>query len=454
MRNMMFKPWLVIAAVCSGVQSTYPHPVVGGEANWPQFRGVGSRGVAEDDHRVKRPEHWSATENVAWKTDIPGLGWSSPIVWGHRVFVTTVVDTGMSEKPRKGLFIGGDRNRPPEEPRQWKVLCLDLESGRIVWERQVHEGPPKNPVHVKNSFASETPVTDGERVYCLFGNVGLFCLDFEGHEIWRQPIPTTETRHHWGTGASPALDGDRLYVQNDNQESSYLQALDKRTGQEIWRVDRDEKTNWSTPLVWQNELRTEIVTTGTKQARSYDLDGKLLWSLSGMSRVTIGTPYAYRGLLYVGSGYVLDFTRPLYAIRPGASGDISLADQQTSNEWIVWCQKSAAPYNPTTLAYEDHLYVLHDQGLLACYEASTGAQLLKQRRIPHGRAFTSSPWAYQGKLFCLNEDGTTFVFQAGGVPELLHSNELAEDDMCLATPAIANDRLLIRTAARIYCIRE
>lgn len=421
-----------------------------GQTPWPQFRGPGARGVAD---QAGLPDRWSITEHVAWKTDLPGRGWSSPVVWGHRVFLTTVVSTGTTEEPKKGLYFGGNRLTPPDSVHQWKVYCLDLETGHVVWERQAHEGQPQATRHLKNSFASETPVTDGERVYCCFGNLGVFCFDFAGQLLWTFQLPPHATRYGWGTAASPVLHGDRLYLVNDNEEESYLLALDKRTGREVWRVARDEKSNWATPGIWQHERRTEIVTPGTGQVRSYDLDGRLLWSLTGMSGVTIATPYAEHGLLYVSSGYVLDAARPLYAIRPGAEGDISLAKGETSNAWIAWCQPKAAPYNPSTLVYRERLYVLYDRGLLACYDARTGSVVYEPQRLPNGRAFTSSPWAYGDKLFCLNEDGVTFVVKAGDAFEVLHTNALAEDDMCLASPAITEGRLLIRTAARVYCLR-
>jgi len=365
-----------------------------------------------------------------------------------------VVNTGESEAPKKGLYFGGDRPEPPQAPHQWKVYCLDLASGEILWERQVHEGQPQSSIHLKNSFASETPVTDGERVYAMFGNVGIFCFDLEGNELWRHELPVHKYRLGWGTAASPALHQGRLYVVNDNEEASYLECLDAKTGAPIWRVDRDEKSNWATPYIWENDVRTELITPGTNKVRSYDLNGELLYELGGMSSITIATPYSKHGLLYVSSGYVLDPKKPLFAIKPGASGDISLADDATSNDHIAWCQKDAAPYNPTTIIYGDLLYALLDRGFLTCYDAHTGAMVYDKQRLPEGQAFTSSPWAYGGKIFCLNEDGKTFVVKAGPEFELLHTNDLAEDDMCMATPAIVGDKLLIRTAARVYCFRN
>jgi len=420
-------------------------------ANWPQFRGPGSRGVAEC---VNLPDRWSATENVAWKTDIPGRGWSSPIVWGDRIFLTTVINAGTSEEPKKGLYFGGDRKQLPEDVHQWKVLCLELGTGNILWERLVHEGKPNSSIHLKSSYASETPVTDGERLYCSFGNLGVYCFDMEGKKLWEFSISPRAMRNGWGTAASPVLHGNRLYLVNDNEEESYLLALDAKTGTEVWRTPRDEKSNWATPFVWENSQRTEIVTPGTGQVRSYDLDGKLLWSLAGMSGITIATPYEHNALLYLSSGYVLDSKKPIYAIRPGAAGDISLTDGATSNDFIAWSQPSAGPYNPSSLIYDERLYVLYDMGLIACFDAKDGKQVFGVKRLPNGRAFTSSPWAYNGKVFCLNEDGVTFVLKAGDEFEVLHTNALAEDDMCMATPAMVGDRLIIRTSARVYCIRS
>ena len=261
-------------------------------------------------------------------------------------------------------------------------------------------------------------------------------------------------RNGWGTAASPALHDGRIYLVDDNQEASEIVALNAATGAEIWKSDRDEKSNWSTPFVWVTPERTEIVTAGTGKVRSYDTDGKLLWSLQGMSSITIATPYELDGLLCVSSGYVMDRSKPLYAIRPGASGDISLAPDATSNAAIAWSQPSAAPYNPSTVALDGRVYVLHDRGFLAAYAGSDGRELFSPQRIPEGRAFTASPWGADGKVYCLNEDGVTFVFQGGDSFAPLHTNTLAEDDMCMATPALAGERLLIRTAARLYCFRR
>ncbi len=423
------------------------------DQNWPQLRGAKSLGLPADDS-VDLPDTWTTTDNVLWKTDLPGRGWSSPVVWGKKVFLTAVINTGESEAPKKGLYFGGERPKPPETPHQWKVFCLDLNTGTILWDRLVHEGPPESSIHIKNSYASETAVTDGKRLYTYFGNQGLYCFDLDGNELWSQKWTPHKTRFGWGTAASPVLYKDRLYIVNDNDEESYLVCLDAATGEQVWRVERDEKSNWATPFIWENDLRTEIITPGTKKVRSYDLDGNLLYEFGGMSSITIAVPYAKDGLLYVSSGYVMDKKKPLMAIKPGASGDISLGEDETSNEFIVWCQKDGAPYNPTSIIYKGLLYVLLYRGFLTCSDARTGELIYDKQRLPEGKAFTSSPWAYNDKIFCANEDGKTFVIKAGKEFEILHTNDLDEDDMCMATPAIVGDKVLLRTAARQYCLKK
>jgi outer membrane protein assembly factor BamB len=426
-------------------------PAANAQDNWPQFRGADSLGVSTNPNL---PDTWSDSENVAWKAEIKGRGWSSPIVWGDKVFLTTVVNLGEEEEVKKGLYFGGERKEPPKSEHQWKVICLDLNDGQVRWEQMPHTGVPATPIHLKNSYASETPVTDGQRVYAYFGNVGVFCYDLDGKPLWKHPIDPHKMRYGWGTAASPVVYQDKLFVINDNDEDSYLLALNARTGEELFRVSRDEKSNWATPYVWKNSQRTELIVPATGRNRSYDLEGRPLWELAGMSSITIATPYAKGDLLYLSSGYVLDKSKPIYAVRPGASGDISLEGEATSNDFVVWSSKQGGPYNPTSLLYGERLYVLYDQGFFACFDALTGEEIYGKQRIPDGRAFTASPWAYNDKVFCLNEDGVTFVIGAGREFEILHTNKLAEDDLSMATPALAGDRLLIRTAPRLYCIRK
>jgi outer membrane protein assembly factor BamB len=418
--------------------------------NWPQFRGAQSDGIADD---AQLPDVWSTTRNVVWKSEIPGSGWSSPVVWGDRIFVTSVISTVVPETPKKGLYFGGNRENIPSDEHRWMVYAVDWKTGKIVWEREVHRGVPRSSHHLKNTFASETPVTDGERVYASFGNLGLFVFDMEGKPVWSQTWGPFRTRYGWGTAASPVLYKDRVYVVNDNEEQSFLMALDKRTGKQIWRVERDEGSNWSTPYIWENERGVEIVTSGARKVRSYDLDGRLLWELGGMSSITIPTPFAQHGLLFLASGYVGDNVRPVFAVRPGAHGDISLKDGETSKEFIAWYLGQGGPYNPSPLVYGDYYYTLLDRGIFTCHDARTGREIYGKQRIdPEASAFTASPWASNGKLFALNEDGDTFAMQAGPQFKVVGKNAL--DEMCMATPAMARGSLIIRTATKLYRIAK
>jgi outer membrane protein assembly factor BamB len=413
---------------------------------WPQFRGA-SAGVAEGKNL---PTTWGAKKNVAWAVDVPGRGWSSPVVAKGRIFLTTVDRKGGFEEAKKGLYFGGERFKPPETEQRWLVLGFDFATGKKLWEREVAKATPKSTVHIKNTYASETQVTDGERVYSYFGNLGVFCHDLDGKELWSKTFDPVPTKFGWGTAASPALYENRLFIVNDNEKESFLLCLDKADGKELWRVKRDEKSNWATPFVWNNEKRVEVVTAGANKVRSYGLDGKLLWELGGMSSLTIPTPFARHGLLYVGSGYILDKKKPIFAIKPGATGDISLKDDQTSNEFIAWALKDAGPYNPSFLVYGDLLYVLYDRGFLACYEAKTGKPVYEKQRL--SGQFTASPWAYDGKVFCLNEDGDTYVIEAGREFKELGKNRL--DEMCMATPAVVGDSLIVRTLGKLYRIKN
>ncbi len=444
---------LIAAATVAGVLTS--QAVSAASANWPQFRGPDGTAVVADDPGL--PEAWSATDNVSWRTPIPGLGWSSPIVWGDRVFVTTVVADEDYEGPSPGLYLpAGGADTPPDPPpgtHHWLLLCLDLGSGALLWQRTAHSGPMTATIHPKNSFASATPVTDGERVYALFGNLGLFAYDLDGRLVWSRDIEYHPDQWGWGAGSSPALLGDQLLVMHDNDEASYLASFDAATGEQNWRSPRDEVSAWSTPFVWRNDLRTEIVTVARTRVRSYDPAGNLLWWFSGdMTSATVPTPVPGDGIIYVSSGHVGHDHRPVYAVLPGAVGDITLRPRQRANEYIRWYDPRGASYNPSPLLYRGIYYTLLDRGFLTAHDARTGRSIYDRVRIEPGATFTASPWAYNGKIFALSEDGDTYVIAAGPDYELLGKNVIGE--MTLASPAVAGRTLLLRTAAHLYAIRR
>ena len=448
-----------------------------GEENWPRFRGPGSLPVSDN---VNLPDRWSSTENVEWFVEVEGVGWSSPVVWGKKVFLTSAT----SDRPMKEPSLGTDfsneyiaelqaQGLPPEElnerlyardremPHELTIglnlYCYDLESGKLLWERRVYDGHPLGGRHRKNSFASETPVTDGENVYVYFTHLGLFAFDMEGKPVWATPLKAYPTIRDYGTGASPALHRERLFVLNDNEEESFLAAFDKRTGKEIWRTPRSfetrRKTGWSTPFVWENALRTEVVTVGPGAVISYDLDGRELWRVNRMASVSIQSPFAWNGLLFVTAGSGGDDNRPMVAIRPGGAGDITPKEGTTTNDFVVWFNRLAGgTYLPTPLIFDGALYILYEKGIFARHDVETGERLYRSRIAPGASAFTASPWAYNGKIFALSEEGDTYVIEAGKEFRLLGVNPL--NDWAMASPAIVGDRLLIRTRSRLYSIRK
>ena len=442
--------------------------------NWPSFRGAKALAVADDDERL--PMTWSTTENVAWKAPVDGLGWSSPVVWGDKVFVTSVISDGEIEEPRMGLYFpygspesGGmpakdgvlmERSR---DVHHWLVMAYDYDSGELLWTTEVEKKAPDFDRHLKNTYASETPVTDGERVYAYFGNVGVFALDMNGELVWERKFEAQKTRLGWGTAASPVLHEDTLIVVNDNDEQSYVVALDAETGREGWRVEREEGTNWSTPFVWEHDGRTEVITAGSDEVRAYDMEGKQIWSFRGLNSISIPQPFSAHGLLYVTSGYVGDRVKPVYAIRPGAQGDITLEEGQQSNQYVVWYLDSAGPYHPTPLVYGDYYFTLLDLGFYTVHDAKTGEELYfteqqkkskeVRRRIARGaRGFTASPWAYNGKIFLLSESGDTYVLDSADDFDLVATNSL--DEVAMSSPAMARGSLFIRTRSHLWRLTE
>jgi outer membrane protein assembly factor BamB len=468
-RNILLSRAAVVCVIFIFSAAAY-----GQDLAWPQFRGPDSNPVGT---HARLAERWSKTENVEWSQEIPGRGWSSPIVTGGRVYITTVTTDGKSKPPQTGTEYSNeyvaelqkqglpmsevikrvterDIELPNEVNLHYLLYCLNLKSGKVEWQKEFNTGRPPGGRHRKNSFVSESPVTDGRHVYVYVANLGLWAFDLKGKQVWTTPLEANPMYLDFGTGSSPALAGDLVVIVNDNEKHQYIAAFDKKTGKQVWRTNRElakgqpARSAWATPLVWRHALRTEIVTIGPGEVLSYDLAGKELWRMSGVSGAPVPTPFAYDGLLHINGGR----GRPLFAIRPGATGDISLGKDQTANEYIVWSQARAGTYLPSSLAYDGAVYALTETGILSRFDAKTGKLAYKTRIDPAATAFTTSPWAYNGKLFCLSEEGQTFVVATSEEFKLLHVNLL--DDFTLASPALVGERLLIRTEHRLYSIRS
>lgn len=420
-----------------------------GQSNWPGFRGAKADGVAPDNAGL--PKTWTATDNIKWKAEVPGWGWSGPIVWGDRVFLTAVVSDEENTKPTQGLYLGQGVRDPAKGVHHWMVYCFDLNSGKMLWKHEAHVGRPTVPRHPKSSYAAETAATDGQRLYVLFGDLGLYCYDLEGKQLWSKPIAPKKTFFDYGAAASPVVHDGQVIVVYDNLEESWIASFDAKSGEQRWRTRRDETHSWATPFIWKHELRTEIVVAGRKRNRSYSLEGKQLWEFDGkMSSLVIPSPFAAHGLCYIASGYIGDNHRPTFAIKPGASGDITPEGDFEKSPFIAWHQGKSSSYNPSQIVYGDHLYTLYDRGMLTCQEAKTGKEVYGKQRLAPAGSFTASPVACNGLLYLLSEQGLTYVVKAGPMFELVQTNNL--DELCLASPAIVGDKLLIRTASKLYCI--
>ena len=423
--------------------------------NWPSFRGPGASGVADDQNM---PLHWNAenSSQVLWKTPIPGLAHSSPIVWGNHLFLTTAISSDPKSEFRYGLY--GDVEPAKDiSSHSWRVYCLDKRSGKILWEKTAHEGVPKVKRHTKSSQASSTPATDGQHVVALFGAEGLYCFDVDGKLLWKQDLGLLDAGwfldpdYQWGAASSPIIYKNLVIVQCDRQKDSFVAAYDINDGKQVWSAPRQEIPSWGTPTIYEGKSRAELITNATKQIRGYDpLTGKELWRLSPNSEVTVTTPIAAQDLIFVVNGYPP--IQPIYAIHAGAVGDISLKEGQESNESIAWSKKRGGVYIPTPLLYDDYLYMCANQGVLSCYNAKSGERIYQERIAEKGGAFTASPVAAAGRLYLTSEEGEIYVVKAGPKYELLATNPMNE--VCMATPAISEGMLFVRTQHNLFGIGE
>lgn len=417
--------------------------------NWPQFRGPGATGVAEGPGK---PAKWDASTslNVRWKVPIPGLAHSSPVVWDDKIFVATAVTSGKDET-RFGLY--GDVAPVKNDPKHtWKVYAIDKSNGTILWERTAYEGVPKVKRHPKSTHADSTPATDGRYLIVNFGSHGLYAYDLEGNLQWKQDLGVLDAGwfydpdYQWEYGSSPIIYKDLVIVQADIQKNSFIAAYDIKTGKERWKTPREELPSWGSPTVYLGK-RDELITSGPKAIRSYDpATGKELWKLGPMSEITTPTPFVAHDLIFVTSGYAP--IQPIYAIRPGGSGDLTLKDGQESSEFIAWSKKRGGPYMPTPIVYGELLYTCSNQGVLAAYNAKTGERVYQERLGGTGGAFTASPVASDGKIYFSSEDGDVFVVKAGPKYELLAKNSVGE--VMMATPAISDGLVIVRTVSHLF----
>jgi outer membrane protein assembly factor BamB len=433
----------------STVEST---AAVANPMNWPQFRGPDASGIADGQ---QPPTTWDTAKgiNIRWKTPIPGLGHSCPIVWGDRIFVTTAISSKPDQKVRTGLY-GDVASVNDLTPHTWKVYCVDKNSGRILWERTAFQGVPKFKRHLKGSQANCTPATDGRRVVVCFGSEGLYCYDFEGKLLWKRDLGVLDTsfivfpENEWGFGSSPIVYQNLVILQCDLSKDSFIAAYSIEDGSLVWSTPRDEIPSWSSPTIWNNPRRVELVTNASQYARGYDpFTGKELWRLAKKSEATIPTPFAARGLIYVTSGNRP--IQPIFAIRPGAGGDISLKEGKTDSPEIAWSKLRGGPYMPTPIVYGKFLYTCSNAGIVTCYDADTGKETYKER-LGGGRSYTASLLAADGKLYFTCEEGEVRVVKAGPNFELLAVNVMG--DICMATPAISDGMIFVRTQHFLYGI--
>jgi outer membrane protein assembly factor BamB len=413
--------------------------------NWPQWRGPLGTGVAP---HADPPITWDEREgtNIRWKTAIPGRGHSTPVVWGERVFLTTAIPYGDALPPRPSTASGNHDNLPVTHRQRFVVLAFDRAHGKVLWQRMLCEALPREQGHRTGSLASSSPVTDGEHVIAMFGSFGLYCLDLDGKLIWKTDFGPLQSLHGHGEGSSPALYGNTLIVNCDHEGGSFVVALDKGTGQQLWKVERNEVTSWATPIVVVHGGKPQVIISGTSRIRGYELStGKMLWECGGLSANVVASPVAGQGMVFAGSSYD---KRALLAIRlDGATGDITGTDR------VVWNRFRGTPYVPSPLLYDGALYYLtHYQGVLSRVDARTGEDRPGALRLDGITNVYSSPVAAAGHIYVTDLDGTTVVLAAGEIPRILSVNRLS--DSIAASAALAGSELFLRGEKSLYCVAE
>jgi outer membrane protein assembly factor BamB len=421
--------------------------------SWPSFRGPSASGIAEGMHL---PDRWDGTtgENILWRTPIPGLAHSSPIVWGDRIFVTTAVSSLPSASFKPGLYGDGDASADRSTQR-WTIIAIDKKTGKTVWERVAYEGEPLNKRHMKSTYASATPATDGRIVVAWFGSQGVYAYDVNGNFRWKMDLGRVNMgaydipSYEWGPASSPIIWGDLVFIQCDTQSDSFVMALRKDTGEVAWKTPRQEYPSWGTPTVAALGGDVQLVTNASKFIRSYDpLTGRELWRLGGSSLITAPTPIFADGLIVVVSGRNPE--RPIFVIKPDARGDLTLPEGKTSSDAIVWSRTRRGSYMPTPIVYHGILYVLGNDGVFDAYELQAGADIYRQRLTTIGDGYSASPVASDGKIYLSNEDGDMTVVQAGREFKALATNSMG--DLLMATPALSDGVMYVRTAKSLFAI--
>lgn len=431
-------------------------PLVSKETNWPSFRGVNATGVAEG---FPTATEWNVEESkkVRWKTPIPGLGLSSPIVWGDRIYLTTSI-SGRKDDLKPGLY-GDIASVEDDTSHEWKVYCLDKKTGKVIWEKTAYKGVPKVKRHTKSTHANCTMATDGKSLIASFGSEGLYCYDMKGNLRWKNDLGVLDAGFfmipsaQWEYGASPILYKDRVLVQCDIQKDSFIGAFNVKDGKPAWRTPRSDVPTWSTPTLHVEGDKAQLIVNGFKHIGGYDANtGKELWKLTGVGGgdIPVPTPVVGHGLTFITNAH--GSSAPVYAIRLGATGNISLQGDQTSNDHVAWSSRRGGSYMQTPIVYGDILYNCTWNGILYAYEAKTG-KVIYQERLGTGRtAFTSSPVAADGKLYIASEDGDVYVVKAGPEFKVLATNPMGE--VCMATPAISEGTLYFRTQGHLVAISD
>lgn len=409
---------------------------------WPQWRGPLGTGVALD---ADPPTEWSEEKNIRWKVEIPGQGHSTPVIWGDRIYLTTAIPFGEPVDPVPDDAPGAHDNASVTRRQEFAAMALDRRTGRPLWRRTLRKGVPHAVFHKSGTLASNSPVTDGEHLFAYFGSAGLYCLDHDGELIWQKDLGDMQVKHGHGEGSSPALYGETLVVNWDHEGQSFLVAFDKHSGQERWRVDREEVTSWSTPVIVEPAGRSQVIVSGTKRVRAYDLgSGAVIWECAGLSHNVVASPVAGDGMVFVASSYE---KRAMLAIRlAGAEGDI------TGTEQVAWSRRRRTPYVPSPLLYGDWLYFLnHYQGVLSRVRAKTGEEPDGPYRLRGMYEIYASPVGAGGRVYVTDRDGTTIVLRHGAHKlEVLARNEL--DESFSASAAIAGNEIYLRGARYLYCI--